>query len=63
MTTSRGPFGRVPDRMREAAGDPLKIGKNPVATLVPQPGEGIHKKRVVIHYSVSTGQHAAKRFN
>src|SRR5215471_9686827 len=43
------PLRGMPDRVREAAGEPLKVGKNPVAALVPEPGKGICKIRLVIH--------------
>src|SRR5262249_5807792 len=40
---------RVPDRVREAARDPLQVGKDPVAPLIPQTGEGVAEKHTVIH--------------
>src|SRR5262245_37298383 len=43
------PLRGMPDRVREAAGEPFEIGKNPVAALVPEPGKGICEIRVVIH--------------
>ena len=43
------PLRRMPDRMRKTAGDPLEIGKHPVAPLVMQPGERVGKIGTVIH--------------
>src|SRR3954467_5576008 len=40
---------RVPDRMREPARDPLKIGKNPIPPLLMQGTEGALEKLGVIH--------------
>ncbi len=41
---------RVPDRMRETACDPFKVGKNAVAPLVMQAVEGGTEKFAVIHH-------------
>ena len=41
---------RVPDRMREAARDPLEVGENPVAPLVMQAAEGGGEEFAVIHH-------------
>ena len=38
------PFRGVPDRARETAGQPLQIGKHPIAPLVPQTGESAPEK-------------------
>jgi hypothetical protein len=35
--------------MREAPGQPFEIGEDPVAALIPEPGKGTCKIRVVIH--------------
>jgi hypothetical protein len=35
--------------MREASGQPFEIGEDPVAALIPEPGKGTCKIRVVIH--------------
>ena len=43
------PLRRVPERMREAPGDTLEVGKDAVATLGVQPSQGIGEKRVIIH--------------
>ena len=43
------PVRRMPDRMRKAASDPLEVGKDPVASLAPQPGKGVGKISIVIH--------------
>jgi hypothetical protein len=39
----------MPDGLREPAGDPLQVGKNPVAPLIMQAGQGGIKKIFVIH--------------
>ena len=43
------PLRRMPDCMREAPGQPFEIGEDPVAALIPEPGKGTCKIRVVIH--------------
>ena len=40
---------RMPDRMREAAGNALEIGKHPIAPLAPQPGESVGKIIIIVH--------------
>src|SRR5271157_2673228 len=40
---------RMPDRMRESARQTLKIGKNPVAALVPKLAQRPIEKDVIIH--------------
>src|SRR5436305_14586896 len=42
------PLRGMPYRMREAAGEPLEVGKTPVAALVPEPGKGTGKTSPVI---------------
>ncbi len=42
-------LGRMPDRMREASGNALEIGKYPVAPLVVQSPERVSEKFTVIH--------------
>ena len=49
MTTSLRPLRRMPDGVRKTAGDPLEIGKHPIAPLVAQTVERIGEKRIVIH--------------
>ncbi len=43
------PIRRVPDRAREAPGEPLEVGENPVAALVPEAGEGPGEMCGIIH--------------
>jgi hypothetical protein len=43
--TSRG----MPDRPREPAGQPLEVGKYAIALLIPQTGQSIREKPIVIH--------------
>ena len=43
------PLRGMPDCAREAAGKPLEIGEYSVAALIPEPGKGVCKIRVVIH--------------
>jgi hypothetical protein len=31
----------MPDRVREAAGEPLEIGKYPIPPLIPEPTKGV----------------------
>jgi hypothetical protein len=40
----------MPDRVREAARDPLEIGENPVAPFVMQAVEGGREEFAVIHH-------------
>jgi hypothetical protein len=44
-----GALRRVPDRMREPAGDALEIREHPVAALVPQSGDCGGEEPVMIH--------------
>ena len=44
---------RMPQRVREAAGDAFEIGKHPVTAFVPQLSQGGRKKYAVIHVSCS----------
>src|SRR5260370_20224887 len=46
---------RVPDSVREAASDALKIREDAIALLIPQPAQGGGKKRVVVHASLPSG--------
>jgi len=39
----------MPEGVRKAAGDALKVGKHPVTALVPQPVQGGREKNTVIH--------------
>src|SRR5262249_14488658 len=47
----RGRPRRMPDRVREAAGDPLEVDKDSIALLLLQPPQRCSKERVVIHFS------------
>ena len=40
---------RMPERVREAAGDAFEVGKHPVAALVAQLVQGRREKIIVIH--------------
>ena len=40
---------RMPDRVRETARDPLKVGKYPIPALVPQPAERIGEIGTIVH--------------
>src|SRR5437868_9942557 len=46
---------RMPDRVREAAGDPFEVGENAVAPLVMQAVEGGTEKFAVIHHKTWNG--------
>ena len=39
----------MPDRVREAAGDALEIGKDPVAPFAAQPRERVGEKVIIVH--------------
>ena len=39
----------MPNCVRDTAGDPLEIGKDPVALLAVQPDERIGEKVIVVH--------------
>ena len=43
------PLWGVPDCARETAGEPLEVGKHPVAALVPEPGQGPREIRIIVH--------------
>ena len=39
----------MPNCVRDTAGDPLQVGKDPVTVLVPQSRQRVGKKIVVVH--------------
>jgi hypothetical protein len=45
----------VPDRVREAAGDPFQLGEHPVAPFVMQPAKGVSEEIVIIHEQQAFG--------
>src|SRR5712672_1299384 len=51
---------RVPDGMREATSDALKIREDAIALLIPQPAQGGDKKRVIVHTSLQSGRASAQ---
>ena len=44
------PVRGMPDRVREAAGNSLEVGKHPVAPLGMQPGQRISEIAIVVHW-------------
>jgi hypothetical protein len=44
-----GPLRRMPERVREAAGEPLEIGKYPIPALISEPAKRLLEILFVVH--------------
>src|SRR5262249_23522299 len=45
---------RMPEGAREPAGEAFQVGEHAIAPLVPQAGEGVLEKAVVVHWASPT---------